>query len=64
MSIDVREYLKPHVHMSLRGTPRASEASLRRPESHHRGPGRRFAPIGQKAVLFMCPAQVFKLNPG
>jgi ferredoxin like protein len=62
MSIDVREYLKPHVHMTLE--ERLALVKRRfADESHISVDQTAFRADAQKAVLFMCPAKVFKLNP-
>jgi ferredoxin like protein len=61
MSIDVREYLKPHKHLTLE--ERLGLVKRRFADTSHITVDQdAFRADEQKAVLFMCPAQVFKLN--
>ena len=61
MAIDVREYLKPHVGLSL-----AERLDLVRrrfaDESHIEVDQEAFQADPDRAILFICPAEVFKLN--
>ena len=62
MAIDLAEYLKPHESLTL-----ADRLDLVRrrfaEESHIEVDQEAFKADPDKAVLFVCPAQVFKLNP-
>jgi ferredoxin like protein len=61
MAIDVKDYLKPHVSLSM-----AERLDLVRRrsanESHITIDQEAFKRDADRAVLFVCPAQVFKLN--
>jgi len=61
MAIDVKEYLRPHVGLSL-----AERLDLVRrrfaDESHIEVDQEAFRSDPDRAVLFICPAQVFKLS--
>ena len=61
MAIDVREYLKPHVAMTLEERLGLVKRRLDS-ESHIEVDQEAFRADPDRAVLFMCPAQVFKLN--
>ncbi len=61
MSIDVKEYLKPHKMLTL--TERLDLVKRRfADESHIEVDQEAFRADADRAVLFICPAQVFKLN--
>ncbi len=62
MAIDVREYLKPHVLMTLE---QRLDLVKRRfaDHSHIEVDQEAFRADADRAVLFICPANVFKLNP-
>lgn len=61
MAIDVREYLKPHRGLTLE---QRLDLVKRRfaDESHIDVDQDEFRQDPDRAVLFVCPAQVFKLN--
>lgn len=61
MAIDVREYLKPHVALTLE---ERLDLVKRRfaDDSHIQVDQERFREDPDQAVLFICPAKVFKLN--
>ena len=61
MAIDVREYLKPHVSLSLEERLGLVKRRLD-DQSHIEVDQEKFRADPDRAVLFMCPAQVFKLN--
>lgn len=62
MSIDVRKYLQPHVPLSL--AQRLDLVKRRFADtSHIKVDQRAFRADPDRAVLFICPAQVFKHNP-
>ena len=61
MSIDVREYLKPHRMMSLEERLALVKRKLD-DTSHIEVDQEAFRADPDQAVLFMCPARVFKLN--
>ena len=62
MTIDVREYLRPHKSLSM-----AERLDLVRrrfsTNSHIHVDQESFRRDPDQAILFICPAQVFKLNP-
>lgn len=61
MSIDLKEYLKPHKKLSM--AERLDLVRRRFAEtSHIEVEQEAFRADQDKAVLFICPAQVFKLN--
>ncbi|HJO02937.1 MAG TPA: 4Fe-4S dicluster domain-containing protein [Acidobacteriota bacterium] len=61
MAIDVREYLKPHKSLSM--AERLDLVKRRfAGESHIHVDQDAFRRDADQAVLFICPAQVFKLN--
>lgn len=61
MAVDIADYLKPHVSLSL-----AERLDLVRrrfaDESHIEVDQEAFRDDPDRAVLFICPARVFKLN--
>ena len=61
MAIDVKDYLKPHVSLSIN---ERLDLVRRRftDESHIAVDQEAFRNDDDRAVLFICPAQVFKLN--
>ena len=61
MAIDVKEYLKPHVSLSLE---ERLDLVRRRfdDDSHIEVDQEAFRADAEHAVLFICPARVFKLN--
>jgi len=63
MAIEVSEYLKPHVALSLE---ERLDLVKRRfaDESHIEVDQDAFRADPDRAVLFICPARVFKLNEG
>lgn len=63
MAIDVKEYLKPHVNLSLE---ERLDLVRRRfdDDTHIEVDQDAFRADEEQAVLFICPARVFKLNEG
>lgn len=61
MAIDVKEYLKPHVSLSLE---ERLDLVRRRfdDDTHIEVDQAAFQADEERAVLFICPARVFKLN--
>jgi ferredoxin-like protein FixX len=61
MAIDVKDYLKPHVSLSLE--ERLNLVRRRFADSSHIEVDQEaFKADADQAILFICPARVFKLN--
>jgi len=61
VSIDIREYLRPHEPLSLQERLGLVKRNLDE-SSHIQVDQDAFRADADRAVLFICPAQVFKLN--